>query len=259
VIQDNPQTLIASVQRALQLIDIVANAARPLPVKAVAHTSGLSLGTTYNITRTLIHEGYLASEPDGLVLGPRFPGLRTDAGEDGVFLAKVRATLRLVAKELGYTAYLSRYSHGEIYVVDIVACPASPGDQMWVGMSGGAQLTAVTKQILIHLSAAERTQYLDGHPSYQLGSDRTYNGHHRLIAQLDSYPKHTVEVHEFAVGSTCVAVPVEAPGVVASLAISVPSDRVAEGMEPGLAPLIAGLESAASRLSMQLGRSTFTI
>ncbi|MDX6322093.1 MAG: IclR family transcriptional regulator, carbohydrate utilization repressor, partial [Propionibacteriaceae bacterium] len=94
---------------------------------------------------------------------------------------------------------------------------------------------------------------------YQLGSDRTYNGHHRLIAQLDSYPKHTVEVHEFAVGSTCVAVPVEAPGVVASLAISVPSDRVAEGMEPGLAPLIAGLESAASRLSMQLGRSTFTI
>ena len=51
------QTLISSIQRALKLVDIVANATRPLPVKAIAQLTGLSLGTTYNITRTLVHEG----------------------------------------------------------------------------------------------------------------------------------------------------------------------------------------------------------
>lgn len=66
-------TLIGSVQRALRLVDIVANSPRPLPPKMLAAITGLTPGTTYNLVRTLIHEGYLASEPDGLVLGGRFP------------------------------------------------------------------------------------------------------------------------------------------------------------------------------------------
>src|SRR5690606_209029 len=68
-------TLLGSIQRAITLVDMVANAPRPLPVKALASSAGLSLGTTYNIVRTLVHEGYLAREPDGLVLGKRFPSL----------------------------------------------------------------------------------------------------------------------------------------------------------------------------------------
>ncbi len=42
---EHHETLISSVQRALKLVDSVAKAARPLPVKAVARVSGLSLGT----------------------------------------------------------------------------------------------------------------------------------------------------------------------------------------------------------------------
>ena len=124
---EHSPTLIASVQRALHLVDRVANATRPLPVKALAQASGLSLGTTYNIVRTLIHEGYLVNEPDGLVLGGRFPSLRPDGDDDeGVFLARVRNTLRRVTEELAATAYLSRFSDGEVHIIDIVDAAPNP-------------------------------------------------------------------------------------------------------------------------------------
>lgn len=145
-------TLIGSVQRALRLVDIVANSARPLPVKTLAVITGLTPGTTYNLIRTLIHEGYLANEPDGLVLGARFPTFRTNADSRGVFLARVRAALRDVTEEVGATAYLSRYSDGEMHLVDIVDAARSPRIDLWVGMDSSAHATALGKQILTDLA-----------------------------------------------------------------------------------------------------------
>ena len=80
-------TLIGSVQRALRLVDIVANSPRPVPVKSLAARTGLTPGTTYNLVRTLVHEGYLVSEPDGLVLGENFPAFRSRSDAGGVFFA----------------------------------------------------------------------------------------------------------------------------------------------------------------------------
>ena len=125
------RTLISSVQRALKVVDIVAGAPRPMPVKAVAQASGLSLGTAYNLTRTLVHEGYLVAEPDGLVLGLRFPSLR--GADAGVFLARVRQTLHHVAAENGATAYLARFSDGMVSIIDIVDATGAPGSSSGPG------------------------------------------------------------------------------------------------------------------------------
>lgn len=69
--QERTQTLIASVQRALTLVDIVASAPRPVPVKTISRVSGLTLGTAYNITRTITEElgviAYLSRYDDGQV------------------------------------------------------------------------------------------------------------------------------------------------------------------------------------------------
>src|SRR3954453_19657191 len=117
---DREQTLIGSVQRALSLVDIVANSARPVQVKTLAQAAGLPPGTTYNLVRTVIHEGYLQSEPDGLVLGVKFPGFGSSQDGRGVFLARVRTALNEVTDQTGVTAYLSRFSDGEVHLVDIV-------------------------------------------------------------------------------------------------------------------------------------------
>lgn len=245
------QTLIASVQRALKLVDIVANSARPTPVKAIARASGLSLGTTYNIVRTLVHEGYLAHEPDGLVLGQHFPSLRS-RDDEGVFLARVRGTLHRITAELGATAYLSRFSEGEVNVIDIVDAPASPRVELWVGINQSAHATALGKQILTELDADGRLDYLSRHPLAQLTS-HTISDLPTLLEQLDHRTFWAIDTEEYAIGYTCVAVPVRAPGVVASLAVS-----LALGQKPvDTELLVRRLQAFAGTLSLQLGADRF--
>ncbi|WP_341935059.1 IclR family transcriptional regulator [Microbacterium sp. LWO14-1.2] len=239
-------TLIGSVQRALRLVDIVANSPRPMPVKTLSAVTGLTTGTTYNLVRTLIHEGYLTSEPDGLVLGTRFPAFQSETDARGVFLARVRAALRTVTDEVGATAYLSRYHDGEMHLVDIVDAVRNPRIELWVGLDASAHATALGKQILADLSDDERLDYLSRHRLEEL-TPRTISDRRTLLTQLEHSPGFAVDEEEYAIGNTCVAVPVIAPNVMASLAISLPSEHVVDRR------LVMRMQQTARRLSLQLG------
>lgn len=240
-------TLLGSVQRAIALVDIVANAQRPLPVKAVAQSAGLTLGTSYNIVRTLVHEGFLVHEPDGLVLGPRFSGLLTDQ-RDGVILARVRSALRSVSEELGATAYFSRLADGEVEVVDIVEAAQHPRVPFSVGVKDSAHATALGKRILSELNTDERLEYLSRHPLERF-TPHTISDQSMLLQHLDAHPCASIDAEEYAIGLTCLAVPVRAPGLIGSLAISAPA-----GTAPAdLSGLVEQMRSAASRLSLSVG------
>jgi len=249
--QEHRQTLISSVQRALNLVDIVANSTRPLPVKAIAQASGLSLGTAYNLTRTLVHEGYLFAEPDGLVLGSRFPSLRP-VDDEGVFLARARQTLRRVTEELGATAYLSRFDDGEVHIIDIVDAVGSPRVELWVGIIDSAHATALGKQLLAQLSPEQRSDYLSRHPPEELTS-HTISDRCALLSRLEHSTEVAIDRQEYAIGYDCVAVPVRTPGLIASLAISQPSAR----LDPDPGATVRQLQSSAGALSLQLGAGRF--
>lgn len=244
-------TLIGSVQRALRLVDIVANSPRPLPPKMLAAITGLTPGTTYNLVRTLVHEGYLSSEPDGLVLGSRFPSFQQQIDSRGVFLARVRAALRDVTEDLGATAYLSRFDDGEMHLVDIVDAVRNPRVELWVGLQSSAHATALGKQILADLPDDDRMDYLARHRLEEL-TPRTISDRRTLLTQLERSPGWAVDHEEYAIGATCVAVPVIAPGLIASLAISFPADRAVVDRT-----LVSTLQGAARRLSLQLGADAF--
>jgi DNA-binding IclR family transcriptional regulator len=240
-------TLIGSVQRALRLVDIVANSPRPLPAKMLSSITGLTPGTTYNLVRTLVHEGYLSAEPDGLVLGGRFPAFQQQIDSRGVFLARVRAALRAVTEDVGATAYLSRYADGEMHLVDIVDAVRNPRIELWVGLHASAHATALGKQILAALSEEDRLDYLSRHRLEEL-TPRTISDRRTLLTQLEQTPGWAIDREEYAIGATCVAVPVVAPGVTASLAVSLPADRAVVNRR-----LVSNLQRTARRLSLQLG------
>lgn len=244
---DAAPTLIGSVQRALRLVDIVANSSRPLPPKMLAAITGLTPGTTYNLVRTLVHEGYLQHEPDGLVLGTKFPSFQRDIDSRGVFLAQVRSALRDVADELGASAYLSRYDDGEMHLVDIVDADFHPRVDLWVGLQSSGHATALGKQILAGLSAADRADYLSRHRLESL-TPRTISDRRALLAQLDDARGFAVDIEEYAIGNACVAVPVAGPHLRASLAISLPADALVVDDV-----LVSTLQRAARRLSLRLG------
>ncbi|MEQ6897379.1 IclR family transcriptional regulator C-terminal domain-containing protein [Microbacterium sp. KR10-403] len=246
-VQASGETLIASVQRALRLVDIVANAPRPVTPKALAHASGLTLGTTYNLVRTLLREEYLSAEPDGLVLGSRFPAI-SNVSASGVFLARVRESLHDVADGVGATAYLSRYADGEVNLVDILDAESSPRVELWVGLHSSAHATALGKQILAELSPEERRDYLSRHALEEL-TPYTIRDRRLLLQQLERPAPAVRDEQEYAIGYTCLAVPVRAPGVTASLAVSLPTD----GPTPDTAAIAGQLRAIANRLSLRLG------
>jgi DNA-binding IclR family transcriptional regulator len=249
---EREQTLIGSVQRALSLVDIVANSARPVQTKSLAQFAALTTGTTYNLVRTLIHEGYLVNEPDGLVLGPRFPGFSTGQDSRGVFLAHVRNALNEVTDQTGVTAYLSRFSDGEVHLIDIVDARRSPRVELWVGLHESAHATALGKQILAELPLEQRLDYVSRHPLGEL-TPHTISDRRALLTVLERPREWMIDREEYAIGHTCIAVPVSAAGMNASLAVSVPT----ENRDANIEEIARSLRSAAGRLSLQLGAERF--
>lgn len=66
------KTLVRSLQRGLQIINIVAENG-PLHAKQIARSMRLPLPTVYHLLRTLVHDSYLVRLDDGgYVLGDRF-------------------------------------------------------------------------------------------------------------------------------------------------------------------------------------------
>lgn len=239
-------TLISSVQRALLLLDVVADASRPITVKALSSRSGLSLGTTYNLVRTLIHEGYLRGDHDGLLLGTRFPAL-AGQGWSGVYLARVRGALTQVSDELGAAAYLSHYADGEIKVVDIVDAATHPRVALWVGIQDSAHATALGKQILANLDDDRLKDYLSRHQLPEL-TQHTISDRRSLLRALSVATDAAIDRQEYALGSVCLAVPVLTDDSVASLAVSLPVDdrRIAD-----LSDVTDRLRAVAASLSLQ--------
>jgi hypothetical protein len=130
-------TLIASVQRALRLMEVVASHPSGAPAKQLAREARLPLATTYHLLRTLAHEGYATRLPDGVwVLGERVEALHGQSRAQQL-LARIRPTLMDLRDDLGVAAYFSMHMDDEIRLIDIADGPRTPRVDVWVGFSNG--------------------------------------------------------------------------------------------------------------------------
>src|SRR6476646_5875721 len=109
-------TLIQSVQRALRIIEVVAERDGRARAKEVSRAAGLPLATTYHLLRTCAHEGWLQRMDDGsYVLGHRIDLVR-EHGTATRGVAHARPALEWLRDELTGAVYLARYGDGEIVV-----------------------------------------------------------------------------------------------------------------------------------------------
>lgn len=217
-------TLIASVQRALNLLDCVGASAQPRPAKVLAHRAGLPLPTTYHLLRTLVHEGYLRRVDGGYVLGDRVAALSTrttDAGRT----ARVHPILQGLRDELRAAAYYSVLHDGEIELVDIADGPDAPRADLWVGFHEAAHATALGKAVLSTIGEDARRAYLADHELADL-TPRTVTDRRVLMHQLTATHDYAVDREEYCLGTACVATVVPSTAVVAAIAVSVPAQQV---------------------------------
>jgi DNA-binding IclR family transcriptional regulator len=195
-------TLIQSVQRALRIIEVIAEHDGRARAKEVARATGLPLATTYHLLRTCAHEGWLQRLDDGsYVLGHRIDVVRAQ-GTAARGIAHARPALEWLRDALGGAVYLARYVDGEIVVAEIVDSVRAPRIDLWVGMHDAAHATALGKCILGQLPAIEREDYLARHPLHDL-TPRTVVDRRRL--NLPPTGGIAVDDGEYAVGVCCLA------------------------------------------------------
>lgn len=235
-------TLINSVVRALSLLDAVAASAAPLTAKQLARHVRLPLSTAYHLLRTLAHEGYLLRTRQGYVLGERVDAL-ADAGRSGLDTRRVREVLTDLHAAAGAPAYLAALRGEEIWIIDIVDSPDHPRVDLWVGLHEAAHATALGKAILRAMEPGQRSDYLANQSLADL-TPRTITAPSRLLADL-AHAEFTVDHQEYAVGTSCLAAPLQVGGAPAAVAISVPAAKA-----DTLRDHAGALRRAATRLSL---------
>ncbi|KAB2342081.1 IclR family transcriptional regulator [Actinomadura rudentiformis] len=214
-------TLIASVQRALHLMEAVASHPNGAPAKQLAREAGLPLATTYHLLRTLAHEGYAMRLSDGVwVIGDRVQSLHGQSKTQQL-LARIRPALMALRDELGVAAYFGLHEDDEIRIVDIADGPRTPRVDLWVGFDAAAHATAIGKCMLGQLDDERRRDYLARHPLVDL-TPHTITDRQQLLRTLAKPSGLSLDREEYALGTGCAAVPVtDATGsVVGALAIS---------------------------------------
>jgi IclR family acetate operon transcriptional repressor len=209
-------TLIQSVQRALRLLEVVAEHGGRARAKEIARAAGLPLATTYHLLRTCAHEGWLQHLDDGsYVLGHRIDVIR-EHGTAARGVAQARPALEWLRDELHGAVYLARFVDGEILVADIVDSPRAPRIELWVGIHDAGHATALGKCILGQLAAPDREDYLSRHPLHDL-TPRTVVDRRRL--RLPGPEDVAVDEGEYAVGVRCRAVAVPTTDGVGAVAV----------------------------------------
>ena len=238
-------TLIASVQRALHLMEVVVAHPSGAPAKQLARLAGLPLATTYHLLRTLAHEGYVTKLPDGgWVLGERLADLYAQ-GRAQMTLARVRPALTALRDELGVAVYFAVHREGGIELVDVVDGPRERRVDLSVGFDEAAHATALGKCLLGQLDEPSRGDYLTRRRLLDL-TPHTITDRRALSRGLVGRDGLSYDHEEYALGTVCVAVPVAdaSGGLTGALAVSCRADRLARVQGAG-----RRLHETAARLS----------
>ncbi|MEU8619587.1 IclR family transcriptional regulator C-terminal domain-containing protein [Streptomyces sp. NPDC048623] len=231
-----PTSLIGpqSVDRALAILDAVADADRPVGAKTLARTLGCALSTVYHLTGPLIARGHLARTPEGYVPGPRVPALhRAYQRHHGLghgLGGPVAELLGHLRRTAGAEAYFTAYRDGRITVVDTTAPVTDTAHPFAPGPEARAHATAHGKALLAELPRAARRRYLDAHGMARF-TDRTITSPERFEAELARVRDRgfAVSVGEADPAYTCLAIALPVPraatedGVVRALSVSLPT------------------------------------
>ncbi|WP_431982327.1 IclR family transcriptional regulator [Streptomyces qinglanensis] len=198
----------ASVDRALDLLDAVADAPGPVSAKALARQVGCSLSTVYHLLGPLVARGHVLRGPGGYAPGPRVPALHRSFRRHQDIGSTVAGLLPQVRRATGAEAYLTTYRDGLITVVDTTTPPASPPDPFAPGPETRAHATAHGKVLLAQLPRAARHRYLADHGMAR-HTDRTLTDRARLEAELATVRDRglAVSVGEADPACCCLAVP----------------------------------------------------
>jgi DNA-binding IclR family transcriptional regulator len=224
--------LLQSVERAMRVLDHIAEADGPVAARDIAKALGLTLPTTYHLLTTLVTGGYLVhlGEQRAYALGHRVDDLARGLRRQIAVPTEVERVASVLHQQAKAAAYYALLRDTEMIVAHVAECPEHPRiTPLDVGFHQAPHATAFGKLMLATLGADDLEAVLErtGTPSVTRATvtDRT------VLARQLTQVRGTglaVEVDEFQPALSCMAAPVtDAAGrFVGAVAISMPTSRL---------------------------------
>ncbi|MGW6570652.1 IclR family transcriptional regulator [Streptomyces sp. NPDC054945] len=215
-------TLIASVQRALRLLEAAGSHSEGAPAKQLAREAGLPLPTAYHLLRTLTHEGYLRRARGVFVLGEAAARL-AGGGLQQKRRSMILDSLAHLRDTVGAPVYFAIYREGEIEIVGVSDTPTSPACEEWADFRETGHAHAIGQCLLGQLDEKARKDYYDRHPveaitPYTVRDLRSLENRIGALGRMQP----VIERQEYALGTICAAIPLTTGDTVATMAISLP-------------------------------------
>ncbi len=229
---------VQSIERAFDLLEMLADAGGALGLSELSAVSGLPLPTVHRLMRTLVSRGYVRQEASRrYTLGSRL--IRLGEISSQMLGTWLRPFLAQLVRLTGETANLAMLDGDEVVYISQVPSPHSMRMFTEPGRRVQPHCTAVGKALLAQLPPGEARALLerDGMPAY---TPATITDPDLLLAHLEVIRKqgYAVDEGEQEVGVRCFAVAVpDAPG---SLAISTsgPQTRMTDDAAARIVPAL---------------------
>ncbi|MDS9468737.1 IclR family transcriptional regulator [Paracoccus sp. MBLB3053] len=237
--------------RHLQIIEVVANAARPLTATEINTSLGLPKPTIHRLVAHLESEGYLSRYLDGrsYLPGPRLREMMLGVLRSGEHHLPRREVLMRLHESIGETCNLSIPDGDAMIYVDRVETQWPLRIALKVGSRVPLHATAAGKAALAQMEAAEFARYL-GKARLTSHTPQTVTDPETLRREIEAIRErgHATDCEEFIPGMIAIAVPVFDPGkrFCATISFHAPLQRTT--LEMGLTYLPA-LRHAADSLS----------
>lgn len=240
--------------RALELLEAVNRADKPMTVSEIIRKTGLPKATVHRLCALLEHEGFLMPEAGGkgLGFGHRARALALGVMAAGGVDAFRRGILVEVSRDIGETCNLTVPQGNEILYVDRVETEWPLRTQLPVGSRVPLHCTASGKLYLSSLPAARRRKLI-GRLRLERHTPQTITDPAALDSEIDAIRREKVGLdnQEFIAGMVAAAVPInDSRGrLAAMLAVHAPVIRMDIEQARTLAPR---LRDAAERISADI-------
>lgn len=239
---------VQSIERAFDLLDIMADNGGVVGVSQLANLSGLPLPTIHRMLRTLANAGWLRQEPSReYALGPRL--IKLGDGASRLLSAWAQPHLVSLVDSLGESVNLAMLDgNGVVYVAQ---APGRHSMRMFteVGRRAGVHCTAVGKAMLAELPLDQVPMFVH-RTTFDAHTPNTITTLGALTSELERVHErgYAIDEQEQEIGVRCVAVAVPGPPVRAAVSISGPLTRVTDEQIRIAVPL---LRSTAAKIAAE--------
>ncbi len=254
------KSLIQSLDRGLQLLEIISQAKEPMGLPELAEMLEVDRSTVHRLLGTLQQRNYVVQDPQNkhYSLGLKVIELSRRALDGINFRALAKPYLKRLSKETGESTNLFILANNHAVCVDYEASPSPLAVTNDTGIIYIMHATAGGKVLLAFMPEADRQRIIKSN-SFTGFTPRTITDANTLQMQLQQIREQgfALDDEEHYVGVRCIAAPIfdHTRKVIAGISLSGPASRVTLDQIPKLAQYVV---RAADDISTEMGFSRQT-